>query len=357
MALSVDTILQTPVGPRKITDVKVGDEVFDVNGNPIKILSIKDKGLLPARKLLFKNKTFLECDDTQLVKVYTTWDRTKPVKVHRSKICDIAEILDRGVTFNNGSNKFFFPVNRPLQYSKKSLPLDPYFLGLLLGDGHLSRDEIKLTVGNEELEILDLIADKIPSELKIKITQKAGCVCISFPRKIYNSRKKNPLRKIIEDLDLNVKGDTKFIPDIYKYSSVQDRIELLKGLMDSDGACSKGYASFSNTSERLIDDIIELLNSLGSLNSKLVSIRERENRSSVEFEVTVNSDFNPFKIQRKFGKWKSRDERWGFKKALNSIVDIEEKEMFAISVDAVDNLFLANHFVVTCGDSNGNFID
>lgn len=74
----------------------------------------------------------------------------------------------------------------------------------------------------------------------------------------------NNAEELLTDLELNdKKSHTKFIPGIYKYNSRHSRIELLRGLLDTDGHIDHGNPVFTSVSERLIDDVIEVSRSLG----------------------------------------------------------------------------------------------
>ena len=100
----------------------------------------------------------------------------------------------------------------------------------------------------------------------------------------------NRLHRWLEELDLCVSCEYKYIPDNYKYGSIEQRLELIKGLMDTDGYISKsGYMTFVNTSKQLIDDMVEVLRSLGILCS--VSKRDPGSGGAVEGRNIFGSKF------------------------------------------------------------------
>ena len=85
---------------------------------------------------------------------------------------------------------------------------------------------------------------------------------------LYNTNKYaskvNPVYEELKKLNLNCKSISKYIPDIYKFSSLEQRLDLVKGLMDTDGSITKsGSCSFANTSKKLVEDLQEVLYSLG----------------------------------------------------------------------------------------------
>jgi len=150
---------------------------------------------------------------------------------------------------------------------------------------------------------------------------------------------------------------TKFIPEPYLIGSVRQRIELLQGLLDTDGSVGqKGRVSFSTTSPMLKDGVVDLCRSLG-----LVAVATPENRTryksgacyNVRIQASGDMKLRLFTLPRKVAKLEeycSKKQRREYKEA-NPIVSIvptgRYTDMTCFTVDAPDGLFLMNDYIVT----------
>ena len=114
------------------------------------------------------------------------------------------------------------------------------------------------------LEGFELVKDITNNSYTIVDRNKDFTLVSTSNRSDYFSRNRNRLTCIIESLNLNVGCKDKFIPEEYKNSSVEQRMEIVRGLLDADGCCSKdGAIEFTNTCKQLVDDLIDVLRSLG----------------------------------------------------------------------------------------------
>jgi hypothetical protein len=158
---------------------------------------------------------------------------------------------------------------------------------------------------------------------------------------------------IIRDLGIqNTISDTKFIPEAYKYGSRQQRLDLLAGLMDTDGTIyGKRVMSYCTTSEKLRDDFIELVTSLGGICTRVDTKNAGYKRDGIfvpcktAYEITIDTNFNPFRSARKGSKYyqiKHRTER-----IIYSIKPLGRLKNKCITVDNEDGSFIAtkNHIV------------
>ncbi len=138
------------------------------------------------------------------------------------------------------------------------LPIHPYLLGCLLGDGGLSRRCIILTTADGET--IDKCSDLLPKTLEFIRQSKFDYRL----RLVSGSR--NSIATYFRTTNLNVTSAYKFIPLEYLESSLDQRIDLIKGLMDTDGTISKeGHSSFTTASYQLAYDFQRLIRSIGGL--------------------------------------------------------------------------------------------
>lgn len=212
-------------------------------------------------------------------------------------------------------NIYFLPKISPVDYSEKSLPLDPYTLGVLLGDGSLTQ-QVSFTTADA-----DLI-----SHIPYEVTKLKG-------KYAYSIKGLNPL---VKQLGLDCKSEFKFIPEEYKYASIEQRYELLRGLMDTDGSVDKnGSVEFSSSSKMLAKDVVSLLRSLGIL----CKITKRKTTKLDNWRVFIYTAEPIFKLDRKLSKLRSKSTHQ--KTALVDVEYIGEKETQCITVDHKSHLFLA----------------
>jgi hypothetical protein len=188
-------------------------------------------------------------------------------------------------------------VAAPLELPAADLPIEPYLLGLWLGDGQSHTG----LIGMAESDMREVAAFLPPptwSRLEGSPTRKAPFLTMRFDGLTASLRSAGLIRN-------------KHIPPQYKRASKAQRIALLQGLMDSDGTVEGlGQASFSNTNERLIDDTLELVNSLGIKATKTVGEAKIYDRVvSACYGIKFVAGFRCFQLERKAARQKLSDFR------------------------------------------------
>lgn len=242
-------------------------------------------------------------------------------------------------------------VNKPLAGIHKELPLDPYFLGLWLGDGG-SWQNVFTT---EDKEVLDYVNNWA--------TSHGGYV---EQTKYQNSGKALTYR--IKDTDLTdicielgirktryENTGVKHIPEMYFEASYEQRLELLRGLMDTDGCHhSGGFCIFTQKEGQLCDDVIRLAKSLGwDVTVHETNPCEFAKPNTKYFNIGISALDNPFKLSRKASKWK-RQTRMTDKVKIKSITEIEPIPMRCLTVDAEDGQFCIEYtYTVTHNTATG----
>jgi hypothetical protein len=338
----IDCYIQTPHGKVKIGDLKIGDEIFGISGKIIKINGVYPQGIKQSYKVTFRDNTYTEAGEEHLWNVWTHKLRSK-----KSPTITLTtnEILKSGLVYNyaNGKkiHKYSIPLCEPVKYCEKSLPIDPYLLGVLIGDGTNLGVTPIITTPDIDYEIIELIEKIIPNYIEIHKYKEFGCPKYSLVD--IESYGVNKLNVILKELKLNVKSTERFIPTIYAQSSIEQRYELLKGLMDTDGTSRGNRISYSTSSLELMNDIIELVQSLGG-----IAIRNKDDvrNGQTNYIINIKTFENPFKLKRKSNNWK-----FSFKNPPSRhIISIEKSrivEQVCISVDSEDGLYLTDNFIVT----------
>lgn len=329
----LDSRLLTPLGWIEMGDIKLGDNVIGVDGNATKVVGVYPQGIKDIYKITFTDGSSTECGLEHLWKVLSIANG----KRDGWRIKTTGEILDLGIKSVGGHNKWKIPLVKPVNFSEKDLPIAPYTLGVMIGDGGMTNRRCVLYVGNDDQDIIENVKDDGYSFSYIRTAP--GCIRYTI------DNNKHRIMSLVEGLKLHIKSGKKFIPEIYKWGSIRQRWELLRGLMDTDGSCIKNRTIYHTTSNRLADDIVYLVRSLGGVAIKHEYDRTYENKS-VEYQVNVKMLECPFKCIRKSSEW-SPAKRNKPIRSIESIEYVGKKEARCIAVESKDHLYVTDDFIVT----------
>lgn len=351
------TKIPTPNGWTTVGEVKVGDYLFDRVGKPTKVLAIyPQKEKKQIYKVYFKSGRIAECCNEHLWSYYNSKSRY-PNKLFTSTL---QELIDNplGLQDSKGTYRFSIPICEPVQYSQKELSIDPYVLGLILGDGSFRYQNNSKTFNyssNDE-ELVQAICLRMNYK---KYKRHKGTYSWNFESD-YNTHKNVWVEDILKDFPelWNLKSENKFIPNIYLLGSIEQRYDLLAGLLDTDGSIDeKGRIGFTTTSLILRDNIIELCESLGLTCNYSTDTRSDKYTIGECYNLHIQAPkavkAKLFKLKRKLdiaiaytnnGKREERRDR-------DSIIKIESTgefvDMTCFYVDNDEHLFLMNNYICT----------
>jgi exodeoxyribonuclease-5 len=194
------------------------------------------------------------------------------------------------------------------------------------------------------MEIVERIRTKLPVGMTINTDNRFSC--LRHTLRDSTDYHFNRLKAHLQSVGVRTTSKYKHIPREYLYAPIQDRIDLLRGLMDTDGSIGKANrVTFSTTAPLLARDIRTLVQSLGG--TAIVHAYDRVDKQNTEYSVNVKlTNINPFYLPRKSDKWTSstKNPPSRFITAIESIGEVEQQ---CISVDAEDNLYLTDEFIVT----------
>ena len=357
------TIIPTPDGDKRVDEIKVGDYLFGQDGKPTKVLKIypqlEDKEIW---KVTFSNGTIAECCGEHLWEYRYESHREKAYRVE-----NIETIYNRTLKLKNGlknsSNKgyrFHIKLNEPVEFSEKEYYLHPYIMGAFLGDGSFryAPSNKSLKFSSEDEEIPNYISKLLGNEF---YPYHYTHMNYNWVFKNANNPKHNIwVEEFLKECPelLMVKSEEKFIPKAYLHGSVEQRFELLQGLMDTDGSIdAKGSMNFTTVSPQLRDDFIYLCRSLGFIANYLIDKREGKYTTGECYQIRIQckKEIKPkcFHLQRKKDRaiaYANSNKRQEFKDHI-AIVNIEKTNkkvpMTCFTVDNDSHLFLMNDFIVT----------
>lgn len=329
-ALALNTPIPTPDGWRTMADLQVGDPIFDEAGRTRYVTATADWDDRSTYRVTFSDGSHIDADENHLWLTQTATERYGNKSGATRTTLEILETLTRGAGTSNHSISWSAPVRYPQQL----LPLDPYVLGLWLGDGVSIAGQIATHADDAEEEAA--LIEQAGFSTKVFDNGPEGCL----GRLIGVYGLSTPLRAI------GVFGD-KHVPKAYLRGSVEQRLALLSGLMDSDGTVdADGRCEFTNTNMNLVDAVAELVRSLGC--SAHVSLRKRANGTSHKQDswcVKFTPEFVPFHLSRKLARIKpvrARKQHY-----IVSIEQIANQTTKCIEVDSPSHLFLAGNYIPT----------
>ena len=348
-ALQNDELLYTPNGEISIGEVKEGQSIYGADGKLTIVTGVFPQGKIPIYKMVLEDGRILHCCENHVWRVY---DRRNGGSVKDITTKQLLPIY-KNKRFHNGYKDgvqreveecfFAIPKNSAVEYKEKPLLIDPYFLGLWLGDGSSRRAGIT-TIDKEIVEYINNYA----KSLNLFVRQD-GVEYIITSGKMGGRSDKNCLMNFLKSYTL-IKN--KHIPLDYLYSSVEQRIELLKGLMDTDGSVySNGTISFTTTNENLAEGFYTLCRSLGiNLTRKKFIPKLYGEPCGEGWVFTIFTELPIFKLERKLNNYKIGNKGKQFKINYTSIREISligEDFATCITVDNYDKLFLTTDYTVT----------
>ena len=361
-AQPLDSQIVTPSGFKRMGDIKVGDYVIGADGKKHIVSGVFPQGMRPIYKVSFSNGTSCECDIEHLWNVNSLYQRSgkkyvpgvskgrddkKYIPDHSFKTLTLREILNKGL-IKRGRYNFKVPVAKPVEFDSIETQFDSYLVGYYIGDGCFSRANI--SVGTQDKnEVESVLSTILGEDLHIFYRED---------RDIYSFDIVGKSKSLIKEVfNPDIHSNDKFIPSEYLFNSIENRVALLQGLMDSDGhANNNGSCEFCSKSKQLALDVQFLVRSLGGFASLLEddsSYFSEKNNERVNcgkrYRVTISmcdSSIQLFRLERKQKRVRYR--------TLHAdslfITDAEyvgEKEAQCIMVDSNEHLYLTEDFIVT----------
>lgn len=350
--------IPTPKGWTTVGEIKVGDYLFDRYGKPTKVLAIyPQKEKKQVYKVYFKSGRIAECCNEHLWSYYNSKSRY-PNKLFTSTL---QELINNplGLQDSKGAYRFSVPICEPVQYDEKEYSIDPYVMGLILGDGSFryQNNQKAFYFSSNDEELVEQIKNRMGYTLYKKNSIKN--YNWTFEANFFG-HKNVWVEDILRDYPKlwQAKSEMKFIPDDFMFGSVNQRFDLLAGLLDTDGSIdSKGRISYSTVSPQLRDNVIELCESLGMTCSYSIDKRESKYNTGESYSISIKmkkeDKVKCFKLKRKlkiaidYVNNKKRTER----RDRDPIIKIESTnnyvDMTCFYVDNEEHLFLMNNYICT----------
>lgn len=366
----VNELVLTPTGWKRIGDLKVGSKVCAVDGTVTEVIGVFPQGIKANYRVSFHDGTSCLAG---LEHNWLGWWTGKPRKVGNQPLFGevaaakwtTAEIIEGMAkqALNNREKRFAIPVCQPVVFNLPGCPrksidggyyvkrsIDPYLLGLLIGDGSLSiANSVAITTADDET--IEWLTSDYGEDVAIDTKANNKAVNVRF--------RGETLRWLRHELSSGMlglaghKADTKFIPHVYLFGSVDERWALLQGLMDTDGwADIDGDCYYSTVSEKLRDDVAHLARSLGAI----VTVTEKsptytlhgqklDGLKAYALRIKVRDSSMLFRLERKLAR--TGREPQSMAKYVESIEYSHDAESVCIAVRHPSSLYITRDFIVT----------
>lgn len=364
-AQPLDAKILTPGGWKLMGDVVIGDEVIDPFGQPSQIVGVYPQGEREIFRVGLADGSQTRATTDHL---WSLDDGSTCTTEDLRQRVDALAVMPVQHRRTSGSHKSRWyprvPSVEPTVYRDGSiLPIPAYTMGALLGDGDMS--DRKLLFHSADKEIIYRIESELPDTLQINHIKD-----YRYHIRLTEGYKtgRTPSHPYIISLKyLGLHGHTcytKFIPEIYKTASLPERIDLLRGLFDTDGSCSAtGFVSFYTTSHHLALDVQEVVRSVGGRGSlrsrRSINFSARQGdmgrfNGGTVWVLTINSPVNIFHLARKSERFRIRDDRRS--RRIVSVERIGAAPARCIRVSADSGLYVTDDFIPTHNSGDGPHI-
>jgi hypothetical protein len=373
--LPLDTIIYTPSGPRPVAALRVGDEVLGSNGQPTKITGVYPQGVQQLYRITFTDASSLITDGAHLWTVHSpsqnefhrgvessSTDAVLPTSYLEPVVRSTADLAATPLTEQNGNHRWYIPlVTAPLDFDTPTPPVPGYVLGAMLADESLVYTTPRPT------DITSETADQVQTELDasslrgIERTDQG----VSTSYRLANTVRPKRLTEHLVEIGLfDLRAHEKFIPDVYKFAPASTRLAVLQGLLDTDGRVvsthSPSSIEFCSTSERLVDDLTWIVESLGGTARKssarqttyphrpLASdtLDQHPGRLSWRLSIALPPAIAPFRLETKASLYRTRT-KYLPTRGITAIEPVHSGPTVCIAVDAPDALYVTEHALVT----------
>ncbi|MGW1538752.1 PhoH family protein [Streptomyces sp. NPDC002309] len=362
------TNVLTPEGWRPIGDLQVGDLVIGSNGEPTPVLGVYPQGEKDVYRVTAQDGSWTLACGEHLWTVRTRDDkrRDKPWRVLETQ-----EMI--GNLRAAHARRYELPLlTAPVCFPEREVPMDPYALGLLLGDGCLTGSTTP-SFATEDPELAVALESALPG---VALRHKGGpdytLNRIKSPGDVVTIE--NPVTRVLRELDLlRTRSHSKFVPDDYLHNSAEVRLAVLQGLLDSDGgpvtqADRTCRIQYTTTSILLRDDVISLVRSLGGVaytrrraaqgrKPGLANGKEIAYRYDAHIvDIRLPEGIEPFRLARKRDKYHAAGGGGRPMRFIDSIEPAGREETVCIQVAAEDSLYVTQDYLLTHNTLNDAFI-
>lgn len=346
---NVNNMIVTPSGKIRMGDIKVGQKVCGSDGLVYDVTGVYPHGMKDSYRVYFDDYTHVDCGLDHLWEVSTRQDRKSTRKIKQTRVLSTKQLMNN-IYLQDGRKNYSVKITKPVYFETQDVTIHPYNLGVYLGDGHYTSKSSSL-ISNSELDVIKKFESLLSPNDKITTLDNA--------HRVIRKKRNNNVSDFAQNLtDLGLKdkkSHDKFIPKNYLYNSIENRLELLRGLIDTDGfvsANNKCYIEYSTVSYQLCNDILELVRSLGgkaTYQEKQGAYTKNNEKFIVKkyyrMYISLPGELIPVSSKKHLEKY-NPDKKY-HKKFITKIEYVGSAEMQCISVNSPDNLYITEGYNLT----------
>lgn len=342
-AQPLDSKILTPDGWRSMREMDVGNVITGIDGKTQKVIGINNAGKHPVYKLSFSDGTSVKCSPNHLWAVDKVWGTKKQLILNTEKIYETYKYQSP-----KGQTQYLYrlPTHKAVGFNNDlELPLHAYLIGALLGDGSLSKTSIMIT--SADAELIERISTILPKHHQIQFSSGYSYYITHEQGRMHKTGVDLELLRSLKALGLKgCRSWEKFIPTMYMQAPIPERVELLRGLLDTDGSCSGGRIMFGSCSSQLSEQVAELVRSLGGIATITIKPDARGYRDQHYVHINLTgTDIIPFHLTRKINKIKIAKNL--FRKTIVNVEELPAEEVKCITVSNEDGLYITDGYSVT----------
>lgn len=339
-ALSLDSKIKVPGGWTTMGEIKLGDVVTGRDGLPTNVVGVYPQGKVQLYRITFADGRSVECCAEHQ---WTIWDR----KNKEWKTVDTTKIIE--MVKANKDHRIHVPLITPEASEDKEFNIDPYLLGALIGDGGMTQRGVTFT--NDDEFVVEKVRAKLGKEYTLRNINNGK----EYEYVITNNLKEVTIQSLLREVDLMGKlSKEKSIPEEYMNGSIEQRWELVRGLMDTDGSFDS-IPTFNTSSLKLAQQFQELIRGLGgiaSLSSRIPHYTHNDQylqgSEAYRVHIRIGDPKRCFSLPRKQDACPQETQySENLKLRVESVVETHKGEAQCITVDNEDSLYVTNDYIVT----------
>lgn len=362
-AQPLDAAVLTPQGWRRMGDLVSGDLVISADGKPAAILSVHPQGEKPIYRVEFSDGAVTECCDEHLWETQTLYERRK-ARENPTWACALPKVRALSEIRATLDAQHFVPVAPAIEHPARDLPVRPYTMGVILGDGCLRGCGITVSSQDEALAVD--IAEDMGESFDIRRLRDNRCPTwrISDIEQVRGPDGRMTRHRVADALRamglMGADSARKFIPADYLISSIEDRTHLLQGLLDTDGTVDRrtGSVSFCTVSGDLADGVVALVRSLGGIATRTKARKfythngeSREGQLAHIVTMHLPNEISPFRLTRKAAL--VRPKKHAPRRKIVAVSAVGMKPAQCIAVDHPRHLYVTDDYILTHNTYSG----
>lgn len=347
----------TPVGWKLMGDLAVGDTVIDPQGGWQKVEELSARTQAKVYRVTTSDGSVTEASAEHLWEVRRkNWRAV----LQETEVVTTEQMLESGLKTSSGNWKFTIPTPQ-VDFEESFQPLDPYLVGVLLGDGCSSDSSMTLTCVDPT--VLAEVEKTLPSGVSLRCKDDGKTWKLLGCDHTRDSTVRNLVKRGLDSIGLlGVKTPDKFVPESYLRASEAQRIAVLQGLLDTDGWVTRSGARFCSSSYSLVLGVADLVRSLGGQASvgtgkrNSYTYKGEKKTGRLSWTVVISTPFNPFRAESKRSRWSGASVQDTLARRIVSIEEVRVDTVQCIRVSGESQTYVTDDFIVTHNSRKDPFV-